>query len=77
MDIYNEEFLLLTSIFEKNQVKYLVIGGFAVNRYGYKRTTGDLDIYLKDTKENRQNLIIALEEIGYGRFDMLIDVFRL
>ena len=73
MDIYNDEFLLLTSIFEKNQVKYLVIGGFAVNRYGYKRTTGDLDIYLKDTKENRQNLIIALEEIGYGRFDMLMD----
>ena len=74
MDIYNDEFLSLTSIFEKNQVKYLVIGGFAVNRYGYKRTTGDLDIYLKDTKENRQNLIAALEEIGYGRFDMLMDV---
>lgn len=74
MDIYNDEFLLLTSIFEKNKVKYLVIGGFAVNRYGYKRTTGDLDIYLQDTKENRQNLIITLEEIGYGRFDMLMDV---
>jgi hypothetical protein len=74
MDIYNEEFLLLTSIFEKNQVKYLIIGGFAVNRHGYKRTTGDLDIYLKDTKENRQKLITALEEIGYGRFDMLLDV---
>jgi hypothetical protein len=74
MDIYNEEFLLLTSIFEKNQVKYLIIGGFAVNRHGYKRTTGDLDIYLQDSKENRQKLIIALEEIGYGRFDMLMDV---
>jgi hypothetical protein len=74
MDIYNEEFLLLTSVFEKNQVKYLIIGGFAVNRHGYKRTTGDLDIYLKDTKENRQKLIIALEEIGYGRFDMLLNV---
>ncbi len=45
MNIYNDEFLLLTSIFEKNKVKYLVIGGFAVNRYEYKRTTGDLDIY--------------------------------
>jgi hypothetical protein len=74
MDIYNDEFLLLTSIFEKNKVKYLVIGGFAVNRHGYKRTTGDLDIYLQDTIENRQNLIVALEEIGYGRFDMLLDV---
>ena len=74
MDIYNEEFLLLTSIFEKNQVKYLIIGDFAVNRHGYKRTTGDLDIYLQDNKENRQKLIISLEEIGYGRFDMLLDV---
>ena len=74
MDIYNDEFLLLTSIFEKNKVKYLVTGGFAVNRHGYKRTTGDLNIYLKDNQENRQNLIIALEEIRYGRFDMLLDV---
>lgn len=43
----SEEMLLLLETFEKYQVRYLIVGGFAVNRYGYKRTTGDIDIYLK------------------------------
>lgn len=73
-DKENPEMLLLLQSFEKHQVNYLIVGGFAVNRYGYIRTTGDLDIYLKDTKENRQNLIFALDEMGYGKYDVLLDV---
>ena len=60
-DKENPEMLLLLETFEHFNVNYLIVGGFAVNRYGYNRTTGDLDIYLKDTKENRQNLIYALD----------------
>jgi hypothetical protein len=71
MDLYNDEFLKLVSTFEKHCVKYLVIGGFAVNRYGYNRTTGDVDFYLKDSLDNRKNLINALDDMGYGRFDVL------
>ncbi len=50
------------SFFEKNKVEYLVIGGFAVNIYGYSRNTGDLDIYLHDTIENRKKLNKSLED---------------
>jgi hypothetical protein len=70
----NEEILLLLQTFYRYGVKYLLVGGFAVNRYGYKRTTGDIDIYLQDSKENRANLILALAEMGYGQFDMLMEV---
>ena len=73
-DKESPEMLLLLQTFEKHNVNYLIVGGFAVNRYGYKRTTGDLDIFLKDTIENRKNLIEAIDEMGYGRYDMLIDV---
>ncbi|MCZ4243665.1 hypothetical protein [Pedobacter punctiformis] len=73
-DKENPEMLLLLETFEQFDVHYLIVGGFAVNRYGYNRTTGDLDIYLKDTKENRQNLINAIDKMGYGRYDMLLDV---
>ena len=66
--------LLLLQTFQKHNVDYLIVGGFAVNRYGYNRTTGDLDIYLRDTIQNRKNLIEAIDEMGYGRYDMLIDV---
>lgn len=30
-------------------------------------------LYLRDTKQNRKNLIEAIDEMGYGRHDMLMD----
>ncbi|XZF13993.1 hypothetical protein ACTHGU_19615 [Chitinophagaceae bacterium MMS25-I14] len=72
MDPYNEELLQLFRQFDIFQVQYLIVGGFAVNRYGYKRTTGDIDIYLNDNTENRRRLIDALEAMGYGRLDPLL-----
>lgn len=73
-DKESPEMLLLLQTFEKHDVEYLIVGGFAVNRYGYNRTTGDLDIYLRDTTKNRKKLIEAIDEMGYGRYDMLLDV---
>lgn len=43
-----------------------MIGGFAVNLHGFSRTTGDLDIWLKDDRNNRINLGKALGQFGYG-----------
>jgi hypothetical protein len=49
----------------------MVIGGIAVNYYGYKRNTGDLDIWIEDTLENRKCLIDVFDTLGYGRFEQL------
>lgn len=51
----SEEMFLLFETFYRFEVKYLIIGGFAVNRYGYMRTTGDMDIFIEDTRTNRSN----------------------
>lgn len=72
MDINQEELLKLLRCFADKQVRYLVIGGLAINRYGYHRTTGDVDFLIEDNIENRQNLIEALEQAEYGRYDMLL-----
>lgn len=66
--------LFLLETFEQFNVNYLIVGGFAVNRYGYNRITSDLDIYLRNTKDNRQNLIYVLDKMGYGRYNMLLDM---
>ena len=55
--------------FSLNNVKYLTIGGFAVNIYGYGRNTGDIDIYVDDSIENRENLRVALKQLGIGDFE--------
>jgi hypothetical protein len=55
--------------FSIHQVRYLTIGGFAVSIYGFGRNTGDIDIFIEDTIENRENLRLALKELGLGNFE--------
>ena len=43
-DKENPEMLSLLENFQQFNLYYLIVGGFAVNRYGYNRTIGDLDI---------------------------------
>ncbi len=74
MNLYNEELLKLLQTFHRFELKYLIIGGFAVNRYGFKRTTGDIDFYLKDSLQNRKCLVDALDAMHYGRFDVLLEM---
>ena len=57
--------------FQKHNVKYITIGGFAVNIYGYNRNTGDLDILIEDSADNRKNLRKAFVDIGIGDFESI------
>jgi len=43
-----KEFLELLN---KNQVDYLIVGGYAVITHGYPRYTGDLDIWINATPD--------------------------
>jgi hypothetical protein len=52
--------------FQKNDVKYLVIGGVASVLYGVPRVTFDLDILIEPTLGNVERLLIALKEAGFG-----------
>ena len=65
----NSQIIEIWKYFSLNKVKYLTIGGFAVNIYGYGRNTGDIDIYIEDSIENRENLRVALKNAGIGDFE--------
>ena len=67
----NQQILDIWKYFFQYNVRYITIGGFAVNIYGYNRSTGDIDIYLDDTQENRINLRNAFVEIGLGDFESI------
>lgn len=71
MDIYDEEFLKFWSALNKQNVKYIMVGGIATNMNGYQRTTDDIDIWLEDTIENRNKLRTAFRNYGMGDFFML------
>lgn len=59
----------LTGVFEsfqKHDVRYLVIGGIASILYGVPRATFDLDILIKATPDNAQQLLDSLLDAGLG-----------
>ena len=52
--------------FQKNDVKYLVIGGIAAVLYGVPRATFDLDVLIEATLENAKRLLQGMSEAGLG-----------
>lgn len=71
MDIFDEEILAFWKALQDNSVEYIMIGGYAINLHGYQRFTGDLDIWLKDTLENRQALRKAFIACNMGDYPMI------
>src|SRR5271169_4764329 len=71
MDIFDEEILKFWAALQKCQVKYIMVGGYATNLHGYQRYTGDIDIWIEDTSENRKQLREAFIECGMGDYYML------
>lgn len=50
---------------EESGVKYLVVGGVAVNLYGYSRFTGDIDILLALSPANLGKMDELMHRLGY------------
>ncbi len=48
-----------------NHVEYLVVGGYAVGYHGFVRATGDLDVFVRLSQRNAEQLIAAFKEFGF------------
>jgi hypothetical protein len=53
-----------------NDVRYLVVGGYAVAFHGHPRYTKDLDIWIELNPENAARIIRALHDFGFGSLDL-------
>ncbi len=60
----NRDFKDILVLFEKYDVEYLIIGGYAVIRYTQPRYTKDLDLWVRPNKENAAKVMRALREFG-------------
>lgn len=52
--------------FQKNNVKYVLVGGIAVNLLGATRSTSDLDILVDMTDKNLAKIVTILKKKGYS-----------
>lgn len=70
MDIEHPEFLLFLKCAREMQLRYMCIGGYAVNYYGYHRVTEDLDIWIAPTNENKKCFYATLLCMGYSHSEI-------
>jgi hypothetical protein len=59
----------------ENNVKYLLIGGYAVSYYGYPRPTGDMDIWIRTDEETAEKTVRILNEFGFSSPDLTKELF--
>lgn len=55
-NLFNLDFIEFIQLLNKHQVRYLVVGGYAVILNGYVRSTGDIDIWVEKSEENYNKL---------------------
>ncbi len=60
----NSDFNDLLSVFNANNVKYLIIGGYALIQYSEPRFTKDLDLLIGTDFRNASAVYKALSEFG-------------
>jgi len=71
----NQDFKEFIELLNKNNVKYLVVGGYALAFHGYPRYTKDIDIWLWINNENAKSIIKSLEEFGFESLELNTDDF--
>ncbi len=74
-NIFNADFREFIAALNNNKVEYLLVGGYAVILHGYRRTTGDLDIWVNTTEENYEKLLKAYRAFGLPATDITPDNF--
>jgi predicted nucleotidyltransferase len=71
MDIFEVAFIDLWKCLNKFDVRFIIVGGFAVNFHGFQRYTGDIDLYIEDTLENRKRFRAAYADYGMGDHEQI------
>src|SRR5206468_3157097 len=57
-------------------VRYLVLGGYAVNFHGYKRNTQDMDLWIGTDADNAGRVSLALRRFGFAAQAVRSSIFH-
>ena len=67
-----KEFLKLLN---EKDIRYLLIGGYAVGYHGYPRATGDMDVWIAIHPDNAQKMVTVLKDFGFDHPDLTPELF--
>ncbi len=66
----NKDFREFFECLNSRNVRYLLIGGYAVAFHGHPRYTKDIDVWFDRTEANVANVLLALQDFGFGDLDL-------
>lgn len=69
----NSDFLDMLSALSGAGAEYLIVGAYAMSAHGYVRSTGDIDIWVRPTRENAVRVWRALQAFGAPTGDLTED----
>ena len=67
------EFIELLSAHE---VRFVIVGAFAVAHHGYFRYTSDIDLYVDRSPANAEKLLSAVRKFGFADLNLTADDFQ-
>lgn len=69
------DFRELLECFDRHEVRYLVVGGWALAAHGVPRLTKDLDLWVWPDDGNADAVVRALEDFGFAELGLARDDF--
>jgi len=60
----NSDYKEMLQILLEEDVKFIVVGAYALAVHGYPRATGDLDIWIKPDSQNASKVLCCLKRFG-------------
>ena len=69
-NIFNDDFRDFIFALNEQEVEYMLVGGYAVILNGYRRSTGDMDIWVNVTAANHKRLFNAYMSFGLPTSDI-------
>jgi hypothetical protein len=72
----NRDFRELLECFARHDVRFLVVGGWALAAHGIPRLTKDLDLWIWPEAGNAQRTLAALDEFGFGGLGLTTQDFQ-
>ena len=57
------------------EVRFLIVGAFAVAYHGYYRYTSDIDLFVDNSKENAKRIWQAVQQFGFSDLKLTVEDF--
>ncbi len=66
----DKDFNEFVELFLEHNVRFLIVGGYALAAHGLPRATGDLDAWVWVNPQNAQNIMRALNAFGFQNLSL-------